>query len=202
MTESKLEEGSGLHGGEKDVPRTQTKKASWFCSRGWKNKFTLTEELCLLALHISMRSTINGSVCKQKPKPQKPARSPRTDISTSSLEMMSDVGPLSFRSETPYYFWITERAKGIKKLNETSSRNTIRFQKKFMMCLPVRTSPAGISGWVHGISAPYLKVSLTVRQTPSMVSGPREEQSCLPSLRPHFFFSAAASKPRKHDNKI
>lgn len=40
-----------------------------FCRR-LKNKFTLTEELLLMALHISMGSTIKAQHSKQKPKPQ------------------------------------------------------------------------------------------------------------------------------------
>lgn len=51
------------------------------------------------------------------------------------------------------------------------------------------------------VSALYLKANPTAHQTPLMVSTQREEQSCLPSLRLHFFFSAAVSKPIKHDHK-
>lgn len=48
-----------------------------------------------------------------------------------------------------------------------------------------------------GPLAIYLKENPTARQTPLMVSKQHEEQSCLPSLRLHFFFSAAVLKPTK-----
>lgn len=60
--------------------------------------------------------------------------------------------------------------------------------------------------WLHiGVTgiplAIYLKESPTAHQTPLMVSKQHEEQSCLPSLRLHFFFSAAVSKPTKEQTK-
>lgn len=48
-----------------------------------------------------------------------------------------------------------------------------------------------------GPLAIYLKVNPTAHQTPLMVSKQHEEQSCLPSLRLHFFFSAVVLKPTK-----
>lgn len=45
----------------------------------------------------------------------------------------------------------------------------------------------------------YLKVNPTAHPTPLMVSEQHEGQSCLPSLRLHFFFSAAVSKPTKNN---
>lgn len=58
------------------------------------------------------------------------------------------------------------------------------------------------TGQAYDISALYLKANPTAHQTPLMVSKQHEEQSCLPSLRLHFFFFAAASKPTKHNKKI
>lgn len=49
----------------------------------------------------------------------------------------------------------------------------------------------------NGPLAIYLKVNPTAHQTPLMVSKQHEEQSCLPSLRLHFFFSAVVLKPTK-----
>lgn len=49
----------------------------------------------------------------------------------------------------------------------------------------------------NGSLAIYLKVNPTAHRTPLMVSKQHEEQSCLPSLRLHFFFSAVVSKPTK-----
>jgi hypothetical protein len=60
----------------------------------------------------------------------------------------------------------------------------------------------GESGQAYNIIALYLKANPTAHQTPLMVSKQHEGQSCSPSLRLHFFFSAAASKPIKHDNEI
>lgn len=48
-----------------------------------------------------------------------------------------------------------------------------------------------------GPLAIYLKVNPTTHRTPLMVSKQHEEQSCLPSLRLHFFFSAVVLKPTK-----
>lgn len=53
------------------------------------------------------------------------------------------------------------------------------------------------SRFCNGPLAIYLKVNPTAHRTPLMVSKQHEEQSCLPSLRLHFFFSAVASKPTK-----
>lgn len=47
----------------------------------------------------------------------------------------------------------------------------------------------------------YLRVNQTAHQTPLMVSKQHEEQSCLPSLTLHFFFSAAVSMPTKETIK-
>lgn len=184
------------------------------CSRRLKNKFTLTEELLLMALHISMWSTIKVQHSnKSQSNNNKKIHGAVPHISLHLLTLANEV----------LWWWVrwcllfSWERNALLVWTHWKSQKYIK-KKKFKLKPQVeilfgcREKSWHLSQWrsllreetgqAYSILALYLKANPTAHQTPLMVSKQHEEQSCLPSLRLHFFSSAAASKPTKHDNKM
>ena len=164
-----------------------------------------------MALHISMWSSIQVQHSHKSQSKRNPASSTThfltsTDIRKWSPVMMSKTCFCFFfflRAKCPVRFESRKELKALKKKKKKIKWNLKWKQYSVSEKIhDISLSQWGtllreVTGQAQNILALYLKANPTAHQTPLMVSEPHEGQSCLPSLRLHFFSSAAASKPTK-----